>query len=254
MASRTWRFVGVDPSAAMLGLARETAGPAVGDRLWLIQGEVADATEDTFDAATCILVMGLVPDDGAKLDLLREVRRRLKPGVPSILVDQCIDPAAADRYLRLDRYAAYARASGIDPETVAGARAMMEISTTFVGPARNEALINEAGFEAIKLFYLAMSGLSQRRLRVRFSRSVGRSQCPLRVAGMPPGGAPIDETGSGPVSGPRLRATAWQGAQGSRTSSPQQWPAPAFASDSRRRNGARAGQGPSAPPGPSVAR
>lgn len=156
-ASKTWRFVGVDPSAAMLELARETAGPAAGDRLQLIQGVVADAPAGPFDAATCILVMGLVPDDGAKLDLLREVRRRLKPGAPFVLADQCIDLAAPDRELRLDRYAAYARASGVDPATVAGARAMMDTSTTFVTPARNEALLREAGFEAIELFYLAMA-------------------------------------------------------------------------------------------------
>jgi tRNA (cmo5U34)-methyltransferase len=156
-ASKTWRFVGVDPSAAMLELARETAGPAAGDRLQLIQGVVADAPAGPFDAATCILVLGLVPDDGAKLDLLREVRRRLKPGAPFVLADQCIDLAAPDRALRLDRYAAYARASGVDPATVAGARAMMDTSTTIVAPARNEALLREAGFEAIELFYLAMA-------------------------------------------------------------------------------------------------
>jgi tRNA (cmo5U34)-methyltransferase len=141
----------------MLELARETAGPAAGDRLQLIQGVVADAPAGPFDAATCILVMGLVPDDGAKLDLLREVRRRLKPGAPFVLADQCIDLAAPDRALRLDRYAAYARASGVDPATVAGARAMMDTSTTIVAPARNEALLREAGFEAIELFYLAMA-------------------------------------------------------------------------------------------------
>jgi len=33
----------------------------------------------------------------------------------------------------------------------------MDTSTTIVAPARNEALLREAGFEAIELFYLAMA-------------------------------------------------------------------------------------------------
>lgn len=43
-----------------------------------------------FDAATCILILRLVPDDGAKLELLRQTRRRLKPAAPFVLVDQCL--------------------------------------------------------------------------------------------------------------------------------------------------------------------
>lgn len=39
-----WRFIGVDPAPAML---------------------------DPFDAAACMLVIGLIPDDGAKLAMLQ---------------------------------------------------------------------------------------------------------------------------------------------------------------------------------------
>lgn len=89
-----WRFTGVDPAPAMLHLARATAGPVAGDRLSLIQGTIIDAPPGPFDAATCILVLGLIPDDGAKLDTLKGVRSRMTAGAPFILVDQCIDRSA----------------------------------------------------------------------------------------------------------------------------------------------------------------
>ncbi len=88
-----WRFVGVDPAPAMLDLARATAGDVAAGRLALIEGTVADAPDGPFDAGTCILVLGLVHDDGSKLDLLLQARRRLRSGAAFMLVDQCIDRA-----------------------------------------------------------------------------------------------------------------------------------------------------------------
>lgn len=151
-----WRFVGVDPAAAMLDLARATAGDVAGDRLTLIEGTVADAPEGPFDAATCILVLGLVPDDGGKLELLRQTRQRLRPGAPFVLVDQCLDRNAPDFAKRLDRYAAYASRSGVDNDIVAGARAGVAALESMVRPQRNEQLLAEAGFDGTELFYLAM--------------------------------------------------------------------------------------------------
>lgn len=153
----TWRFLGVDPAAAMVELARQIAGPVAGDRLELIQGTIADAPHGPFDAATCILVLGLLPDDGTKLTTLVEVRTRLKPGAPFILVDHCIDSAAPDFLRRLDRYAAYATASGIDEETVAMAKASVKTNTTMVAQKRNEILLAEAGFHDAEVFYVGMA-------------------------------------------------------------------------------------------------
>lgn len=152
-----WRFVGIDPAPAMLDLARATAGPAAGSRMTLIEGTIADAPDGPFDAATCILVLGLVADDGAKRATLEEVRRRLKPGAPFVLVDQCIDRSAPDAASRFDRYAAYARRSGVDPETVEGARTAISSLASMVPAWRNEQLLGEAGFENAEIFYVAMA-------------------------------------------------------------------------------------------------
>ena len=154
---QAWRFVGVDPAAAMLDLARAVAGGAAGDRMTLIEGTVEDAPPGPFDAATCILVLGLVPDDGGKLALLRHVRDRLAPGAPFILVDQCIDRSAPDVERRLARYARYALRSGVDPEIVDGARKAIGAMETMVPARRNEALLGEAGFRDAEVFYVGMA-------------------------------------------------------------------------------------------------
>ena len=152
-----WRFVGVDPAGAMLDLARAVAGPIAGDRLILLEGVVTDSPSGPFDAATCILVLGLVADDGGKLALLEEVRRRLRPGAPFILVDQCIDRSAPDVELRLNRYARFALRSGVDADTVANAKAAVGQLESIVSAARNEELLLEAGFHDAEVFYVGMA-------------------------------------------------------------------------------------------------
>lgn len=152
-----WRFVGVDPAAAMLDLARSVAGPVAGDRLTLVEGTVADAPPGPFDAATCILVLGLIADDGGKLSLLEEARRRLKPGAPFVLVDQCIDLSAPDAARRLDRYGAYALRSSVPAETVANAKAALDASSGMVPDRRNRELLDQAGFRDPELFYMGMA-------------------------------------------------------------------------------------------------
>ena len=152
-----WRFIGVDPANAMLDLARAVAGPVAGDRLTLIKGTVLDAPAGPFDAATCILVLGLVADDGSKLAMLEEVRRRLKPDAPFILVDQCIDRSAPDVERRLTRYANYARRSGVDDDTIAKAKAAVAALGSMVPDWRNEELLGEAGFHDAEVFYAGMA-------------------------------------------------------------------------------------------------
>ena len=152
-----WRFVGVDPASAMLDLARATAGSVAGDRLELIEGTVLDAPAGPFDAATCILVMGLIPDDGSKLATLRGIRRRLKPAAPFILVDQCIDRSDPDFERRLDRYANYARRSGVDAATVAEARAAVGALESMVPARRNVQLLREAAFHDVEVFYVGFA-------------------------------------------------------------------------------------------------
>lgn len=54
----------------------------------LFQGYTHELSETTlYDAATCILVMHFLPDDGSKLALLQSIYQRLKSSATLILVD-----------------------------------------------------------------------------------------------------------------------------------------------------------------------
>lgn len=152
-----WRFTGVDPAPHMLALARTVVGDDVAGRMELIEGVAADAPEGPFDAATLILVLGMLLDDGSKLTTLTDIRRRLTPGAPFVLVDRCDDRHGSNFSRNMDRYAAYAIASGVEPETVAGAQESQKANPGLVPPERDEALLAEAGFSDLELFYVGMS-------------------------------------------------------------------------------------------------
>jgi tRNA (cmo5U34)-methyltransferase len=82
-------IVGVDPAGDMLGVAeRKVAEHGLTERVRLYPSEVKDLpTFEPFDAATLMLVLHFLPDDGAKLALLTDIAKHLKPGAPLVLAD-----------------------------------------------------------------------------------------------------------------------------------------------------------------------
>lgn len=82
-----WRFTGVDPSEAMLAIAR-TRLEAEGllSRTHLHVGELHTLPPGPlFDGVQMMGVLHHVEGEEARLSLLREVTRRLKPGAPLVL-------------------------------------------------------------------------------------------------------------------------------------------------------------------------
>jgi len=151
-----WRFTGVDPAAEMLKAARERVDACgADDRVELIEGLIDDAPDGPFDGATCLLTLHFVPDDGGKLETLELIRKRLKPGAPFVLVDLCI--AGDDADFRRDRYATFALNSGADPDDVAQTKARLVDVLHTVSAEREEALLKEAGFTGVDLFYAGLS-------------------------------------------------------------------------------------------------
>ncbi|MGL4647858.1 MAG: class I SAM-dependent methyltransferase, partial [Caldilineaceae bacterium] len=79
-----WRLTGVDPSPLMIEIARDrVARHDLSSRVTLVQGTTGALPPDArFDAATCLMVMHMLPDTGAKEALLGPIAGRLKPGAP----------------------------------------------------------------------------------------------------------------------------------------------------------------------------
>lgn len=146
-----WSFDGVDPSAEMLDLAKRTMGPSA-SRVRLHHGYVDDAPQGPFDGATCLLTLHFVPRD-ERLPTLVAVRRRLAPGAPFVVAHHSFPQAAEEKALWLERYAAFAMASGVAAPQARRAATAIGERLPVLSPEEDEALLREAGFRDVALFY-----------------------------------------------------------------------------------------------------
>ena len=154
-ANPGWRFDGVDPSADMLKLAEKTLGSRV-SAVRLLPGYIEDAPEQQYDAATCMLTLHFLPEED-RLRTLQEIRRRLKPNAPFVTAHTSLPQSANERSLWISRYAAFALVSGADPDEVEQARNGVETQLALLDPQQEEALLRQAGFSDVQLFYAAFS-------------------------------------------------------------------------------------------------
>lgn len=150
-----WTFVGVDPAAAMLEEARRLLGPDA-SRVTFCEGYIDDAPEGPFDAAACLLTLHFL-DAEERTRTLRELHRRLKPGAPFVAAHSSFPQRDGVRALWLSRYAAFALASGGDPAQVQKMCETIEAHVPMLDPERDEAILREAGFSDVSLFYAAFT-------------------------------------------------------------------------------------------------
>lgn len=153
-AQPRWRFLGVDPSAEMLKLAQATLGP-LASRVELLEGYIEDAPDTAFDGATCLLTLHFLPAE-QRLRTLEALKRRLKPGSPLIVAHHSIPQANGEKLRWLQRYAAFAAASGIvwqDSRTADDVIDAIGARLPVLSPEQDVSLLQEAGFESVELFY-----------------------------------------------------------------------------------------------------
>jgi tRNA (cmo5U34)-methyltransferase len=148
-----WRFTGVDPSAAMLDLARRTVAPFAG-RVALIEGTVDQAPDGPFDGATCLLTLHHL-DREARRHTLRQMRRRLRSGARLVVAGHAAPGPDPEHWMT--RSVAFGDRSGLDWEKAAATARMMADRLPLLTPAQEEELLREAGFTEVALFYAAFS-------------------------------------------------------------------------------------------------
>ena len=149
-----WRFVGVDPSAAMLDLARATLG-ALESRVELIEGLIDSVPLGPFDGATCLLTLHFLSRSD-RLETLREIRRRLKSGARLVVAHHSEPPHGELRHW-LTRSVAFADISGVDFERASASATEMTNRLPILPVGEDEALLRDAGFAEVALFYAAFS-------------------------------------------------------------------------------------------------
>jgi tRNA (cmo5U34)-methyltransferase len=153
-----WRFTGVDPSSDMLAIARKrVAERGFQNRVELHTGFVYELpASPPHDAATAILVMHFLPDDGQKLDFLRSISARLKPGAPLILADLHGDETSARFAHFIATWRERQLALGMAREDVDEAFRTMSSHVHSVPEGRIVALMHEAGLHSVERFYNAL--------------------------------------------------------------------------------------------------
>jgi tRNA (cmo5U34)-methyltransferase len=156
-AQPQWYMTGVDPSAKMLAIAQEkVAEHGLTNRVKLHQGLAHELPLTAlYDAATCILAMHFLPDDGAKLSLLQSISQRLKRGAKLILVDCCEEKGSQKFNDFLTAYKYHARNLGMSPEVVEEAASNV-IHLNCISEQRTLELLQEANFSKITQFFTAL--------------------------------------------------------------------------------------------------
>ena len=147
-----WSFVGIDPSADMLAVAAQITGSHAA-RIHLQQGYIHTAPDGPFDGATCLLTLHFVPRE-QRLDTLRQVHRRLLPGAPFVVAHISFPQAEPERSLWIARHVAF---GGTDPANVESAKQAIGTRLSILSPEDDEALLREAGFSDVSLFYAGLS-------------------------------------------------------------------------------------------------
>ncbi|MBI1238439.1 MAG: methyltransferase domain-containing protein [Alphaproteobacteria bacterium] len=150
-----WRFSGIDPSEQMLALAHHILAREGIEktRVALTRGFIPDAPAGPFDGATCFLTLPFLPDDGTRLQGLKAIRQRLKPGAPFLMVHACGAQDAPEFAKTLSLYGRHGGLMGAPEEVVARAIEMNAGVLRILPEAREMALLAEAGFAKAESFY-----------------------------------------------------------------------------------------------------
>lgn len=149
-AQPRWRLLGADPSAQMLDLARDVLGP-LGSRVDLLEGYVDDVPAGPFDGAACLLTLHFLARP-ERLRTLAQLRARLRPGAPLVVAHHSCPQEGRLRHW-LERSVAFAGDGRADPAKVSASAALMADRLPVLSVAEDEALLAEAGFSDIALFY-----------------------------------------------------------------------------------------------------
>ncbi|MBL8681211.1 MAG: class I SAM-dependent methyltransferase [Myxococcales bacterium] len=148
-----WQFTGVDPSGAMIDVARARLDAAgLTSRTRLHVGELSELPDGPpFDGAQMMGVLHHVDGDGAREALLREVARRIRPGAPLVIGCRVgMDPVLVDIELRR------LRALGVAMDDLARRRAMFSLMKPVASDGALHEMLARAGFEAAKAIFLSL--------------------------------------------------------------------------------------------------
>ena len=157
-ANSHWELLGVDPSSNMLGLAQQKIDKNdLTEQIKLFQGYTHELPETPlYDAATCILVMHFLPDDGSKLALLQSISQRLKSSATLILVDLFGEKGTANFEQFTQVWKLYSEEMGMSAQMIEKREKARQEGIYPIPEPRVLELLEQADFGKIIKFYTGL--------------------------------------------------------------------------------------------------
>ena len=85
---------------------------------------------------------------------LREIHARLRPGSPFVVAHISFPQTEPERTHSIDRHLAF---GGVSPGNLDNARKSIATGLSVLSPEEDEAMLREAGFHGVGLFYAALT-------------------------------------------------------------------------------------------------
>lgn len=153
-----WQMLGVDPSEKMLAVAQTKIKQyQLSKRVKLVQSYTHDLpSAPLYDAATSILVMHFIPDDGKKLAFLQSIAQRLKPSATFVLVDVFGNRDSSEFACIATYIQTYWQEMGLSTEKRQEIFATVDKGVYPISEARVFEILQQAGFTNILRFYTGL--------------------------------------------------------------------------------------------------
>lgn len=148
-ASNHWTITGIDPSPEMMQQAKEKLQGY--KNVTLITGVLSDLDQERkFNAATLLLVLHFLEDNGDKLQLLKDISQRLLPGAKFIILDITGDKMEIQHNLNILKLLL---PDGLDEIQKDNRLNRIENELYATSEQRLSELLQEAGFDAPIRFF-----------------------------------------------------------------------------------------------------
>lgn len=144
-----WTITGIDPSPEMIKQANDKF--QTGDNVTLIEGLVSDIDiEKKYGAATLLLVLHFLEDNGNKLNLLKNIADRLISGATFVMLDITGDKNQIKQNLKVLKLLL---PEGLNEEQINNRLNRIENELFAVSEQRISELLQEAGLEPPLRFF-----------------------------------------------------------------------------------------------------
>lgn len=150
----TWKIVGVDPTPEMVKSSRnKVIGLGLANRIEVVEGRVENLKENNFDAATSILVMQFLKDNGDKEKYLQSISEKIKKGARLITIDLEGEKGSENFKLLLSAWKRHQYSTRDDKEQIDKDFEHVDTDLQFIPEKRTLELMAATGFTKICKFY-----------------------------------------------------------------------------------------------------